>query len=329
MNFAAAMPPPVVEEKTIPFLRNLTEMLKRNSHLISFVPGEKCTTQTTPGKIMIHDRNLVQEEVLPIYFNHKSFASLRRQLSYFSFVRVGKSSRGKVTYANDSVFELTDILKLKRRSTSSDKKAQVHQQKKHYPQKKNPQLMATSSAKEVASAVNSGMLNAAKANEKLEDMKKCAPPAVTSSYCRTYSATHSSLSASSGNERAAKKISNSSKKKRSSSLQKYKLRRKDRARLKKMLYYNRIVPFIHVSSKPMMVEVDTNASSTSRGVGGRSKRVSASNPGNADVKCNKEKMSNTNETAVDALLSLAAPWHRVRNTKDYYAFFSFAFRAEW
>jgi len=310
MNFAALPLPIVGEEKTIPFLRNLTEMLEKNSRLISFIPGDKFSSQITPGKIVIHDRKLVEDEVLPIYFNHKSFASLRRQLSYFSFVRVGKSSRGKVIYANDAVFEIADILKLKRRSTSSEKKAQDqhHQQKEHYHQdKKNQHLMATSS--DVVSAVNSGMLNAAKANDKLESMKNCPPPAVTSSYCRTSSTTHSSLSASSDNEGATKKVSNSynnNKKKRSSSLQKYKLRRKDRARLKKMLRYNRIVPFIHLPSTPNLVEVDTNASS-SRGGGAGTKRDSGTGLGDAEVKCNKKKRSNTNEAAINALLSLGAP----------------------
>lgn len=72
------------------------------------------------GKIIIHDRNRVQSEVLPIYFNHASFASLRRQLSYFSFVRVGKNRhQSHVMYTNDAVVDLSDILKLKRRTTTA------------------------------------------------------------------------------------------------------------------------------------------------------------------------------------------------------------------
>ena len=72
------------------------------------------------GKIIIHDRNRVQSEVLPIYFNHASFASLRRQLSYFSFVRVGKNRhQSHVMYTNDAVVDLSDILKLKRRTTTT------------------------------------------------------------------------------------------------------------------------------------------------------------------------------------------------------------------
>jgi hypothetical protein len=227
---------------------------------------------------------------------------------------VGKSSNGKVTYANDSVFELSDILKLKRRSASSDKKAQDKQHKQQHKkinqQETNQNMMASSTAKEVASAVTSGMLNAAKANDKLDSMKKCqapslAPnPAVTSSNFGTSSTTHSSLSASSDNEGNSKKISSSNKKKRSSSLPKYKLRRKDRARLKQMLYYNRIVPFIHFSSTPMMADIDTNSNC----IGGANQRDSEISPCDAEVKCNnKKKRSNTNETAIDALLSLGAP----------------------
>ena len=247
----------------------------------------------------------MEEEVLPIYFNHKSFASLRRQLSYFSFVRFGKSSRGKVIYSNDAVFEISDILKLKRRGTSTEKKSQDQQhqrsQKEQYQDRKNQHnnMMATSS--DVASAVNSGMLNAAKANDKLESIKDCPQPAVTSAYCRTSSTTHSSLSASSDNEGATKKVANShNKKKRSTSVQKYKLRRKDRARLKKMLYYNKIVPFIHFSSVPNLVEVDTNSR------GGGNKRDSGTGLDESGARY-KKKRSNTNETAINALLSLGAP----------------------
>ncbi len=279
-------------------------ILANDSLATNTPPSDKCSTPISPGKIVIHDRKLVEDEVLPIYFNHKSFASLRRQLSYFSFVRVGKSSRGKVVYANDAVFEIADILKLKRRSTSSEKKAQ-RQQKELYQDKKNQHLMVTSS--DVASAVNSGMMNAAKANDKVESTKNCPPPVVTSSYCRTSSTTHSSLSASSDNEGATKKVSNSyNRKKRSSSFQKYKLRRKDRARLKKMLHYNRIVPFIHLPSMPNLVEVDTNASS-SRGAGAGTKREPGTGLGDTVLKFNKKKRCNTNETAINALLSLGAP----------------------
>jgi hypothetical protein len=67
------------------------------------------------GRIVVHDRALVEAEVLPRYFNHASFASLRRQLNYFSFTRVGKGRQRGATYCNEGVIELDDILHLKRR----------------------------------------------------------------------------------------------------------------------------------------------------------------------------------------------------------------------
>ena len=77
---------------------------------------------------MVHDRSLVETHILPKYFNHSSFASLRRQLNYFAFSRVGRGRRNSTvaTYQNASVVEISDILKLKRRTcagasvTSSD-----------------------------------------------------------------------------------------------------------------------------------------------------------------------------------------------------------------
>lgn len=81
--------------------------------------NNESSSSTIHGRIIIHDRNRVQSEVLPIYFNHASFASLRRQLSYFSFVRVGKSRQNDVMYTNDAVVDLCDILKLKRRTTAT------------------------------------------------------------------------------------------------------------------------------------------------------------------------------------------------------------------
>ena len=120
-------------------------MLQNNYELISFVPGrkyfgvygsnlqlliyhylyhhhiERLPNKTILGKIIFHDCVRLQSEIIPLHFNHASYASLRRQLSYFSFVRVGKV-RGltDATYTNDNVIELSDILKLKKRlSTSS------------------------------------------------------------------------------------------------------------------------------------------------------------------------------------------------------------------
>lgn len=70
------------------------------------------------GRIVVHDRAAVENVVLPKYFNHSSFASLRRQLNYFAFVRVGKGRRQNsgAVYQNTLVVVLDDILKLKRRT---------------------------------------------------------------------------------------------------------------------------------------------------------------------------------------------------------------------
>ena len=61
----------------------------------------------------------MEASVLPRYFNHSSFASLRRQLNYFSFVRLGKGRQRESAYINDGVVVLDDILNLKRRSSGS------------------------------------------------------------------------------------------------------------------------------------------------------------------------------------------------------------------
>jgi len=69
--------------------------------------------------MVVHDRARVEAEVLPRYFNHASFASLRRQLNYFSFTRVGKGRQRGATYCNEGVVELDDILNLKRRPSGA------------------------------------------------------------------------------------------------------------------------------------------------------------------------------------------------------------------
>ena len=67
---------------------------------------------------MVHDRVQVESNVLPRYFNHSSVASLRRQLNYFNFVRLGKGRQRESTYINENVIELDDILHLKRRPST-------------------------------------------------------------------------------------------------------------------------------------------------------------------------------------------------------------------
>ena len=122
-------------------------MLKENEDVISFHPGGKkpffslqyqsipqsssqlrlCISfevrkkngQTAIGRIVVHDRAKVESEILPRYFNHSSFASLRRQLNYFAFCRIGKGKQRGAIYCNDKVVELEDILRLKRRAVGS------------------------------------------------------------------------------------------------------------------------------------------------------------------------------------------------------------------
>ena len=97
--------------------RRLVDMLSENQDVISFYPGSAKGPQVSVGRIVVHDRLKMEASILPRYFNHSSFASLRRQLNYFSFTRVGKGRQRGATYCNDGVVELDDILRLKRRST--------------------------------------------------------------------------------------------------------------------------------------------------------------------------------------------------------------------
>ena len=95
------------------------DMLKENEEIISFYPGCATPEGTTKslGRIVVHDRLKVEADILPRYFNHSSFASLRRQLNYFCFTRMGKGRQRGATYCNDGVVVMEDILRLKRRST--------------------------------------------------------------------------------------------------------------------------------------------------------------------------------------------------------------------
>ena len=93
-------------------------MLSENENVISFCPGSIKNGQVTLGRIVVHDRIKVENEILPRYFNHSSFASLRRQLNYFSFTRIGKGRQKGATYCNEGVIVIEDILRLRRRSTN-------------------------------------------------------------------------------------------------------------------------------------------------------------------------------------------------------------------
>lgn len=93
----------------------------KNLHLIFSLAfsAHKKNGQFTPGHIVVHDRSRVESEILPRYFNHASFASLRRQLNYFAFCRVGKGKQKGATYCNEKVVNILDILRLKRRAVGS------------------------------------------------------------------------------------------------------------------------------------------------------------------------------------------------------------------
>ena len=102
------------------FLRRLVDMLSENEDVISFYAGSaKKKGQLALGRIVVHDRIKVEADILPRYFNHSSFASLRRQLNYFRFTRIGKGRQRGAVYENEGVIELEDILRLRRRSAAS------------------------------------------------------------------------------------------------------------------------------------------------------------------------------------------------------------------
>mmetsp|Transcript_8619 Transcript_8619/g.18961 ORF Transcript_8619/g.18961 Transcript_8619/m.18961 type:complete len:276 (+) Transcript_8619:606-1433(+) len=88
-------------------------MLNENPEYITFCPGG--TKEHPYGRIIVHDRKKVESKILPRYFSHSSFASLRRQLNYFAWTRIGKGRQRHAVYLNKYVIVLEDIMKLKRR----------------------------------------------------------------------------------------------------------------------------------------------------------------------------------------------------------------------
>ena len=91
-------------------------MIEENPDTISFYPGN---TNGSLARIVVHDRVRIESDVLPRYFNHNSFASLRRQLNYFNFARIGRGRQRGATYINENVAQLNDILRLKRREVGA------------------------------------------------------------------------------------------------------------------------------------------------------------------------------------------------------------------
>jgi len=321
-------------------------MLQNNEELISFVPGQRLPNETIHGKIIVHDRNRVQSEVLPVYFNHASFASLRRQLSYFSFVRVGKSRQSGVTYTNDSVVELSDIRKLKRRSVGQagaaaklqqtakrcqngtkkqlpqpqlqppQQQAQKHQVQLQQPQNQEAQQLVVTTTLDVASAVRSGALHAAKTNHNLDMSNNTNSNSNEGSSSSTFSpVTQSQSSISQSNSRGSTSSSNSfdrenacgskTSENRSGLIPKKKVKkqhsipRKDRARYDRLLSANNIVPFIHLPVGYTMGRSKKQKEESMMGSGESSSNASKENK-------HKGRERATSDGAINALLALGA-----------------------
>jgi hypothetical protein len=228
-----------------------------NADSCARTPEQSNDGSKMPGQIIIHDRNRVQNEMLPFYFNHASFASFRRNLSYFSFVRLGRGRHtGAVTYINDAVYELVDILHLKRRGVgcppggvapapSPVKPAVVQEvrgEENRSPMQQKPKQSKRSKArfqepKDVASAVISGKMHACETNHDLETKKYPSNTAMTS---------NKSISAitlgTKSRGHSSSKLSDK-KKRPSSKCKKYKI---GGPRVHRLLYANGIVPFIHL-----------------------------------------------------------------------------------
>ena len=182
-------------------------------------------------------------------------------------------SNGSVTYINHNVYELSDILWLKRRSvgdnptvsasaagsTAAGSSAptqefdtQDMQMKSDRKQSKIQEHDTTS--KDVASAISSGKMHARETNHDLDDK-----------YHQSESFTSITLGTTFRAVRAPRQLV-SKKKVRNA---KYKRRfRKRRSQIERLLYINEIVPFIHVSvqlldTKCMLKEDDQQVDTTS------------------------------------------------------------------
>jgi hypothetical protein len=94
-------------------------MILENKRVITFEPGYYQNGQTVLGRMVVHDRSSLEAVVLPHYFNHSSFPSFRRQLSYFNFARLGKSRQSKAVYVNEEVIHLDDFLCLSRSASNT------------------------------------------------------------------------------------------------------------------------------------------------------------------------------------------------------------------
>lgn len=196
---------------------------------------------------------------------------------------MGKGRQGGVTYVNEDVMVLSDILRLKRRTAQSGgggaaAKGAAAGEEKSVEQQQPSQ---SASLEDVASAVLKGTLHAVKTNQYLDNTTAVAAAAAStsathhhgpsnitsSSVCRTTNSSSSSDNAEStgnnnngntDNKDIPRNISpsklpfKSSGSKRPLSQNKtgsVAISRKDCPRLHRLLYVNNVVPFIHLPSK--------------------------------------------------------------------------------
>jgi hypothetical protein len=320
-------------------------------------------TIKTPGQIIIHDRDQLQAQVLPLYFNHASFSSLRRQLSYFSFIRITKGRQnsnitckwmwhtvllhfalllvllfllslaapalpadaGRIVKIqiliiaipfpdiNEGVVELGDILRLKRKVMGNTPSAaaiaattSTVQPSKH--ENKLPRDQSQESPRAVALAVSSGKLHASEANNDL-DTKENINQSLDADTCKSISSSPSLVF----KPTVASKIVSREKKHR-------KITRKTSSRVKKLLYLNKIVPFINLLPRECMPETDSKEENRpQRLVHPSSQKISGSetsdakkagsttgndSSGNSSPCSRVGKDGNANESMVGALLAL-------------------------
>ena len=168
-------------------------------------------------------------------------------------MRLGRGRHsGAVTYINDAVYELVDILHLKRRAVGSPPGGSANvanppanavevqgdqQETVSSPKQKRSRTQVSQEPKDVASAVISGRMHACETNH---DLDKKYP--TTTGLASSKSISAITLGTKSRGGLTSSKLS--TKKKRLSS--KYKRSRKGGPRVYRLLYANGIVPFIHL-----------------------------------------------------------------------------------
>lgn len=161
---------------------------------------------------------------------------MRRQLSYFSFIRISKGRQAhNAVYVNEAVVELRDLLHLKRKTADNNGASGVVSA---LGTQANPQKRKQSASDHLALAVSSGKLHASEANNEVST-KEYAHDPLDSDGSKSVS---SSLTLS---KSRADRVKSSKKVNRRELLAKYP--RKTRRRVKKLLSLNGIVPFLNLA----------------------------------------------------------------------------------